>query len=92
MGEADIAASFFTCLAGQLKPGSEKRRLVELITSGKWYDWLLEGSPVNYPGRDQLKVEAQRQLLFGRDWRVAHKDLEAFVNARANRPPDQEAV
>ena len=29
-----------------------------------------------------------RAAKFGRDWRVAHKDLEAFVNARANRPPE----
>ncbi len=29
-----------------------------------------------------------RAAKFGRDWRVAHKDLEAFVNAHANLPPD----
>ena len=29
-----------------------------------------------------------RAVKFGRDWRVAQKDLEAYVNARANRPPD----
>jgi excisionase family DNA binding protein len=29
-----------------------------------------------------------RAVKFGRDWRVAAKDLEAFVNARENRPPD----
>jgi excisionase family DNA binding protein len=27
-----------------------------------------------------------RAAKFGRDWRVAFKDLEAFVNERANRP------
>ena len=32
-----------------------------------------------------------RAVKFGRDWRVAQKDLEAFVNARANRPPDDRA-
>ena len=30
-----------------------------------------------------------RAVKFGRDWRVAHKDLEAFVNNRANRPPER---
>ncbi|NKB57329.1 MAG: excisionase family DNA-binding protein [Alphaproteobacteria bacterium] len=29
-----------------------------------------------------------RAVKFGRDWRVAYKDLEAFTNARANRAPD----
>lgn len=28
-----------------------------------------------------------RAVKFGRDWRVAQKDLEAFVNSHANRPP-----
>lgn len=27
-----------------------------------------------------------RAVKFGRDWRVAQKDLEAFVQERANRP------
>lgn len=27
-----------------------------------------------------------RAVKFGRDWRVAVKDLEAFVQERANRP------
>ena len=30
-----------------------------------------------------------RAIKFGRDWRVAQKDLEAFLEARANRPPDR---
>ena len=30
-----------------------------------------------------------RAVKFGRDWRVAQKDLEAFVNNRANRPPER---
>ena len=30
-----------------------------------------------------------RAAKFGRDWRVAYKDLEAFVNERSNLPaPD----
>lgn len=27
-----------------------------------------------------------RAVKFGRDWRVAQKDLESFVQERANRP------
>ena len=30
-----------------------------------------------------------RAIKFGREWRVAHKDLEAFLNSHANRPPDE---
>lgn len=29
-----------------------------------------------------------RAVKFGRDWRVAFKDLEAFVNEHANKPPE----
>lgn len=29
-----------------------------------------------------------RAVKFGRDWRVAQKDLESFVNSHANRPPN----
>lgn len=28
-----------------------------------------------------------RAIKFGREWRVAQKDLEAFLNAHANIPP-----
>ncbi|HAE01071.1 MAG TPA: DNA-binding protein [Rhodospirillaceae bacterium] len=27
-----------------------------------------------------------RAIKFGREWRVSQKDLEAFLNAHANRP------
>ena len=30
-----------------------------------------------------------RAVRFGREFRVAAKDLEAFVNAHATRPPDE---
>ena len=33
-----------------------------------------------------------RAVKFGRDWRVAHKDLEAFVDSHANRPPNADAA
>ena len=29
-----------------------------------------------------------RAVKFGREWRVAVKDLEAYVESHANRPPD----
>lgn len=41
--------------------------------------------------RSWIHDESLRAVKFGRDWRVAHDDLEAFVNARANRPPDAAA-
>lgn len=31
-----------------------------------------------------------RAAKFGRDWRVAQKDLETYVNAHANRPADDD--
>lgn len=30
-----------------------------------------------------------RAVKFGREWRVAHKDLEAFLNSHANRPANE---
>ncbi|WP_282610288.1 helix-turn-helix domain-containing protein [Pelagibius sp. Alg239-R121] len=38
--------------------------------------------------RAWIHDESLRAVKFGRDWRVAKKDLEAFVNSRANRPPE----
>ncbi len=38
--------------------------------------------------RAWIHDESLRAVKFGRDWRVAQKDLEAFVNDRANRPPE----
>ncbi len=38
--------------------------------------------------RTWIHDDSLRAVKFGRDWRIAHKDLETFVNARANRPPD----
>ena len=29
-----------------------------------------------------------RAVKFGREWRVAQRDLEEFANSHANRPPD----
>lgn len=31
-----------------------------------------------------------RAIKFGRDWRVAQRDLEAYLNAHANRAPDED--
>ncbi len=30
-----------------------------------------------------------RAIKFGRDWRIAQRDLEAYLNAHANRDPDE---
>jgi excisionase family DNA binding protein len=42
--------------------------------------------------RTWIHEASLRAVKFGRDWRVAQKDLEAFVNARANRPPEPDAT
>ncbi len=39
--------------------------------------------------RTWIHDQSLRAVKFGRDWRVAQKDLEIFVNARANRAPDE---
>ncbi len=39
--------------------------------------------------RAWIHEQSLRAVKFGRDWRVAQKDLEAFVNERANRPPER---
>ena len=37
--------------------------------------------------RAWIKDQQLRAFKFGRDWRVAVKDLEAFLEAHANRQP-----
>ena len=37
--------------------------------------------------RTWIHEASLRAVKFGRDWRVSQKDLESFVDARANRPP-----
>ncbi len=39
--------------------------------------------------RTWIHEQSLRAAKFGRDWRVAQKDLESFVNARANRPQEK---
>ncbi len=41
--------------------------------------------------RAWINDRALRAIKFGRDWRVAQKDLEAYLNAHANRSPDDPA-
>lgn len=41
--------------------------------------------------RAWINDRALRAIKFGREWRVAHKDLEAYLNAHANRGPDDPA-
>jgi excisionase family DNA binding protein len=36
--------------------------------------------------RSWIHAKDLRAIKFGREWRVAVRDLESFLNARANRP------
>lgn len=38
--------------------------------------------------REWIHAKELRAIKFGREWRVAVCDLEAFLNARANRPAE----
>lgn len=38
--------------------------------------------------RSWINDQSLRAVKFGKEWRVAVKDLEAFVDSHANRPPD----
>lgn len=38
--------------------------------------------------REWIHAKELRAIKFGREWRVAVRDLEAFLNARANRPAE----
>ncbi|HYE48301.1 MAG TPA: helix-turn-helix domain-containing protein [Azospirillaceae bacterium] len=37
--------------------------------------------------REWIHGKSLRAIKFGREWRVAVRDLEAFLNAHANRAP-----
>ncbi|WP_029008227.1 helix-turn-helix domain-containing protein [Azospirillum halopraeferens] len=37
--------------------------------------------------REWIHAKDLRAIRFGREWRVAVRDLESFLNARANREP-----
>lgn len=39
--------------------------------------------------RSWINDNSLRAVKFGKEWRVAHIDLEAFVESHANRPADQ---
>jgi len=39
--------------------------------------------------RHWINDGALRAIKFGKEWRVAQKDLESFLNAHANRPADE---
>ena len=38
--------------------------------------------------RQWIRAEDLRAIKFGKEWRVAFKDLEAYLNSHANKPPD----
>ena len=41
--------------------------------------------------RTWIHDQSLRAIKFGKEWRVAQKDLEAYLNAHANRPPQAQA-
>ncbi|GAB5513725.1 MAG: hypothetical protein Rhob2KO_14500 [Rhodopirellula baltica] len=86
--EADLAASYFTLLAGQLRNQAEKTRLIGLLPT--FYAWLESSSDRVFVSddeqgryerlpdderRDTIKREAQRQLLFWLDGRLESRPL-----------------
>lgn len=76
LAEADLGASYFSLLAGQMPAGGERDRLIKLLVSGRWYTWLESHGCVDVSvDPDAIKKEAQRQLLFGHDWRTASRPL-----------------
>lgn len=38
--------------------------------------------------RQWINADELRAIKFGKEWRVAYKDLEAYLNAHANKPPE----
>ncbi len=38
--------------------------------------------------RQWVRAGELRAIKFGKEWRVAYKDLEHYLNDHANRPPD----
>ena len=42
--------------------------------------------------RAAIHDQSLRAIRIGREWRIAFKDLEAFVNTHATRPPDDAAT
>ena len=91
--EADLAASYFTLLAGQLRNKAEKSRLIALLPT--LYKWLESASDrvltsddeqeryermPDDDRRDVLKREAQRQLLFWLDGRLESRPLWSVLD------------
>jgi len=75
LAEADLGSSYFTLLAGHMPAGRERDRLISLLQAGGWYSWLQSFNVVDGGDLATVKIEAQRQLLFGRDWRVESRPL-----------------
>lgn len=38
--------------------------------------------------RQWINADDLRAIKFGKEWRVAYKDLEAYLNDHANKPAD----
>jgi len=56
-----------------------------LLTTQETADLLKVSEPTV---RNWIRAGAVRAIRLEREWRVAVKDLEAFLNARANRAPE----
>ena len=56
-----------------------------LLTTQETADLLKVSEPTV---RNWIRAGAVRAIRLEREWRVAVKDLEAFLNARANGAPD----
>ncbi len=39
--------------------------------------------------REWIHAKNLRAIKFGREWRIAVRDLESFLNLRANRPMEE---
>ncbi|MBF5094849.1 helix-turn-helix domain-containing protein [Azospirillum sp. INR13] len=39
--------------------------------------------------REWIHAKSLRAIKFGREWRIAVRDLESFLNMRANRPMEE---
>ncbi|WP_231603135.1 hypothetical protein [Neorhodopirellula pilleata] len=54
--------------------------MIEILKSGRWYEWLAGFGVVDgSEDPDSIKIEAQKQMLFARDWRVESRPLWSAV-------------
>lgn len=72
MAIADLHASYFCNVASKMQECEEKNRVIELLQAGEWYKELsrISGQPV-----DSIKSQANKQLLFWKDPRLASRPI-----------------